>query len=89
MDIEFDETKDRGNLALHGVPLALARELDWDRALVWLDQRYHYDEYRMLALVPKDMRLYYVAFVDRSTKRRIISLRKATRKEVRSYVEAY
>ncbi|MCU0613431.1 MAG: BrnT family toxin, partial [Candidatus Eisenbacteria bacterium] len=31
--------------------------------------------------------LYYVAFVDRGDVRRIISLRRATRREVKRYVE--
>jgi uncharacterized DUF497 family protein len=38
---------------------------------------------RMIALAP----LYYVAFVDRGDRRRIISLRRATRREVKHYVE--
>jgi uncharacterized protein len=40
MDIEFDPVKDASNQAKHGVSLALAAELDWDAALVWVDARY-------------------------------------------------
>ena len=46
MRIEFDKTKDEANLAKHGVSLAMAKELDWDAALVWLDDRFEYDELR-------------------------------------------
>jgi uncharacterized DUF497 family protein len=85
--IEFDPTKDASNRARHGVSLSLARELDWDAALAWVDHRFGYDELRMIALAPKTNTLYYVAFVDRGDRRRIISLRRATRREVKHYVE--
>ena len=44
-------------------------------------------ETRMIALAPKTEILYYVAFVDRGEVRRIISLRRANRREVKHYVE--
>lgn len=87
MEIEFDPIKNIANQAKHGVSLALGSELDWDAALVWIDERYGYDEVRMIALAPKTNTLYYVAFVDRGETRRIISLRHATRSEVKHYVE--
>ena len=87
MEIEFDPIKNIANQAKHGVSLALGSELDWDAALVWIDERYGYDEVRMIALAPKTNTLYYVAFVDRGEARRIISLRPATRREVTHYVE--
>jgi hypothetical protein len=86
--IEFDPAKDTENQARHGVSLALARELDWDAALVWVDSRFEYDELRMIALAPKTDTLYYVAFVERGEVQRIISLRQATRREVKHYVQS-
>lgn len=86
MRISYDLAKDASNRIKHGVSLALARELDWDSALVWADDRYEYDELRMVALAPKTNTLYYVSFVDRGSLRRIISLRLATRREVKHYV---
>ncbi len=88
MRIEFDPDKDRANRERHGVPLVLAVELDWEAALVWVDERFDYDETRMIALAPKTGILYYVAFVDRGEVRRIISLRRATRREVKHYVQS-
>ena len=88
MQIEFDPAKNSGNQAKHGVSLALAGELDWEAALVWVDDRFEYAELRMIALAPKTNILYYVAFVDRGTTRRIISLRRANRREVKHYVES-
>ena len=87
MRIEFDPAKDAENQARHGVSLALAHELDWDAALVWVDARFEYDELRMIALAPKTDTLYYVAFVERGEVQRIISLRQATRREVKHYVQ--
>jgi uncharacterized DUF497 family protein len=87
MRIELDPAKDRANQAKHGVSLALAGRLDWEAVLVWIDDRFEYDEVRMIALVPKAEILYYVAFVDRGEVRRIISLRRANRREVKHYVE--
>ena len=87
MQIEFDPAKDAANQAKHGVSLAMAKELDWETALVWVDQRIEYGEARMIALAPKSEILYYVAFVDRGEVRRVISLRRANRREVRHYVE--
>ena len=88
MRIEFDPAKDSGNQTKQGVSLALAGELDWEAALVWIDDRVEYAELRMIALAPKTNILYYVAFVDRGTTRRVISLRQANRREVKYYVES-
>lgn len=89
MRIEFDPVKDASNLSKHGLSLSMASELDWDEALVWVDDRYEYGEVRMIALAPDTGILYYVAFVDRDEVRRIISLRRANRREVKHYVESF
>ena len=77
MRLEFDPDKDAGTQAKHGVSLSLAGELDWDVALVWVDERFEYGELRMIALAPETNVLYYVAFVDRGDVRRVISVRRA------------
>lgn len=87
MRIEFDPAKDTANQIKHGVSLSMAGELDWEAALVWVDVRFEYTETRMVAIAPKTEILYYVAFVDRGEVRRIISLRRANRREVKYYVE--
>jgi uncharacterized DUF497 family protein len=56
---------------------------------VWVDERFEYDEIRVIALAPKTGILYYVAFVDRGEVRRIISLRRANRREVKYYVQSF
>ena len=56
MKIEFDPFKDVTNQTKYGVFLALAGELDWEAALVLVDDRFEYGELRMIAL---DQRLGY------------------------------
>lgn len=88
MRIVFDPEKDATNLSKHGVSLAAAAELDWDAALAWIDDRADYGEQRIIALAPMGDRLFFVVFVDRVEGRRVISLRRANRREVSHYVKA-
>jgi uncharacterized DUF497 family protein len=88
VQFDFDPGKDATNLSKHGLSLAAAAELSWEAALVWLDDRADYGEVRMVALAPIGDILFFVAFVDREPVRRIISLRRANRREVSHYVEA-
>jgi hypothetical protein len=46
--------------------LVLAEQLDWDCALVLVDDPFDDDEVRMIAPAPNTGTLYYVAFVDRA-----------------------
>ena len=88
MLIVFDPGKDATNLSKHVVSLAAAAELDWDAALTWIDDRADYGEQRIVALAPMGDRLFFVAFVDRDDVRRVISLRRAKRREDSHYVKA-
>lgn len=83
--ITFDQAKDATNLDKLGVSLALADQLDWNAAVVWEDRRRDYGETRFVALAPHVRRLYCVAFTERTGMRRIISLRKANRREIDLY----
>jgi len=88
VEFEFDPGKDATNIGKHGLSLAAAAELSWDAALVWIDDRADYGEVRMVALAPIEDILLFVAFVDREPARRIVSLRRANRREVNHYVKA-
>jgi uncharacterized DUF497 family protein len=89
VQFDFDSSKDATNLSKHGLSLAAAAELSWEAALVWLDDRADYGEVSMVALAPIGDMLFFVAFVDRGSTRRILSLRRANRREVNHYVNAY
>ncbi len=56
---------------------------------VWVDDRFEYDELRMIALAPKTKTLYYAAFVDHGETLKIISLRRALRREVKHHVQNF
>lgn len=87
MRCTFDPTKDQTNQAKHGVSLAMAENFEWDSAVVWPDDRRDYGEPRQCALGYIADRLVNVVFVDRGETRRIISLRKANKREERIYAE--
>lgn len=61
MQFDFDLAKDVLNYEKHGLSLAMANELDWEAALVRVDERFEYGESRMIALAPQSAILYYVA----------------------------
>jgi uncharacterized DUF497 family protein len=85
MDVTYDPAKDTANVAKHGVSLAGAVSIVWDRAVIWPDHRRNYGEPRMVALAPIGQRLHCVVFVDRDNARRIISLRRANQREFDLY----
>lgn len=68
--------------------MSAAKELEWDTAITWVDTRRDYGEGRECGIGYIGLTLYFVAFVERDHTRRIISLRKANRKEVKRYAEA-
>lgn len=86
--IEFDLAKDRANAAKHGVALDQAGELEWDWLLCRPDTRRDYRELREIGFAPIGEDVFCVVFVQRGDVFRVISLRRASRKEVRSYASA-
>ncbi len=93
VEIEFDAAKNAANIRKHGMPLSLAAQLDWERAIVWADRRFAYSEERMAALLPGfelgSRILYFAVYVERGTRYRMISLRHASRKEKLKYDHDY
>ena len=89
MFLQFDPLKDELNQQKHGVSLALAADLDWELGIVWDDERVDSGERRQCCLAPLGSRLFFVVFVDRAERRRIISLRKANVREIKFYAEHY
>jgi len=86
-EITFDPLKDQRNRQKHGISLADARLLDWEHVDLWFDQRRDYGEPRQCGTGRIGRRLYFVVFVWRNGKRRIISLRKANDREEKRYVK--
>lgn len=85
MHIEFDIIKDTANQQKHGVSLELAGEIDWSEVLCMVDDRNDYGEVREIGFAVIAHRLYVVVFVQRGDTMRIISLRKANKRESKLY----
>lgn len=85
MKIDFSEEKNIINWRKHNISLADANMLEWDTLLCIPDDRQDYGEERFIGYALIGARLYCVVFTDRANVRRIISLRKANKREVMRY----
>ena len=85
--IEWDETKRAANFAKHGVNFPAAAEFEWDGALVVEDTRLDYGETRYQALGIIGQRLHMLVYTPIPDGFRVISLRKANKREVGFYVK--
>lgn len=86
MELEWDERKRRSNLTKHGVDFADAVQVFADRrAIVVPDARRDYGELRFRAIGSVAGFVLAVVFTDRAERRRIISARRASRRERQAY----
>jgi uncharacterized protein len=85
VDLEFDAKKDALNQAKHGYELGLAIHLFSGRYHLEVDDRRDYGEVRKIATGYIDGRLFVCVFTERKTAKRIISLRKANKREQHDY----
>ena len=85
MEFEWDEAKRAVNLAKHGLDFADVAGLNWDEAAIRPDLRFQYGEDRFRAFCMLDGELFSIAYTLRSTVVRILSFRRANRKERRLY----
>ena len=85
MHFTCDPNKSRANYFKHGIVLEFAQYLDWTKKVVWQDVRYNYNEVRMSGLVPLEGKVYAVVYVLHAEFTRMISLRKANKREAKHY----
>lgn len=87
MHIQFDPAKDLINQSKHGVSLEMAEQLEWDWLVCHEDEsRHDYYELRLIGFAPIGPVVYCLVFVEiEDDILRIISLRKATKPEVKDY----
>jgi uncharacterized protein len=83
---EWDEGKRQANLAKHGVDFAEAEGFDWDTAKQCPDERLDYGEARTKATGLIGNRVHVLVYAPRGMTKRIISLRKANRREIRDWL---
>jgi uncharacterized DUF497 family protein len=81
----FDPAKDAVNHAKHGVSLALGEVLFTGPHRSMTDDRFDYREVGRIAFGQIGGRLFVCVYADRNGDRRVISLRKANRREVLRY----
>lgn len=87
MDITYDPSKDEAKIVKHGVSLEMAAMLEWSEVMAYVDTRQDYREVREVGFGLIVERLYCIVFTQRREAIHIISMRKANKREVKSYVE--
>lgn len=83
MRYDWDETKRQSNIAKHGVDFVAAADFEWDVAFVLTSQTAN--EPRLVAIAPINLRLHVLVFSIERRIVRIISPRKANKREARLY----
>lgn len=84
----WDERKSRQNAKKHGIPLDLAPEMFNGAVYEVGDDREYHSETRTIAIGMIQGRFFVCVYTLRGDERRVISLRKATKREREHYVEA-
>ncbi|MDP1653228.1 MAG: BrnT family toxin [Rhodocyclaceae bacterium] len=87
MKYEFDTAKDESNLDKHGLSLVDAEGFEWETAVVHEDTRKQYAERRFEVKGYIGDRLHVMVCCFRADAVRVISLRKANSREVKSYAK--
>ena len=87
MRYQWDDEKNRANIAKHGIDFSLAENFEWDSALETINNRKDYGEERWITLGRIKNRLYVMIYVYRQNYIRIISLRKANKREREFYAK--
>jgi uncharacterized DUF497 family protein len=85
MNYEWDESKRVANIVKHGVDFTAAEDFDWSTAMETIDNRFTYNETRWIALGRINKRVYVLIYTERRKKIRLISLRKANKREIDFY----
>jgi uncharacterized DUF497 family protein len=88
MRLEFDPIKSERNARERGLPFERAADFEWQSAIVVADMRRDYGEARLVATGLLDGRLHVLCFGRIEDGIRVISLRKANRREVLEYGQA-
>ena len=85
MEIEFNPQKNARNIDERGLSFEQVREFDFETALYVVDDRHDYGETRIRALGFVGPRLHVLVFVEVPKGIRVISFRKANKREVIGY----
>jgi hypothetical protein len=86
VDIEFDSTKDAANRLKHGLPLALGAAVLMNMIGRIEDDRHEYGKTRFNAFGVVDQRLLVCTYTMRGDTYRLISVRKGSKQERRTWL---
>ena len=89
MQYEWDENKRIANFNRHKVDFTKAIDFEWETAVETIDDRSNYGEERWVTIGFIQKKLHVMVYTIRGNKIRIISLRKANRRESKYYEEAH
>jgi len=89
LKFEWDPEKDRINIARHGISFAAAAAFDWQHAQIFTDDRKDYGEDRFQARGMLAGRLHFAVFTLRGDRVRLISLRRANKRERRDHAAIF
>jgi uncharacterized protein len=87
MEFEWDPAKNRSNFAKHGLDFEDAREVFAGFSVTFVDRRFDYGETRLITIGRLDGREVVITHSMRGESMRIISMRKANRREQKIYQE--
>ncbi len=85
MEIEFDTNKNAANIRLRGLSFERVVDFDFENAVYRQDSRRDYGEIRIRTLGFLDGRLHALVFTETAKGVRVISFRKANKREVKTY----
>lgn len=88
MEIIYDPDKDARNIEQRGLSFELVHAFDFETALFVVDDRHDYGEVRYRGLGLLGERVHALVFTETPNGIRIISFRKANKREAKSYEQA-
>ena len=85
MKLEFDPNKSERNSRERGLPFEMVEHFEWDTCQTRDDVRHLYPEPRRVSVGFIGLRLHVVCYTPVKDGLRIISFRKANKREIRNY----
>jgi uncharacterized DUF497 family protein len=85
MQITYDPVKNMRNIKERGLSFDLAADFGFETAVFWIDDRKKYSEVRVSSLGLLDGRVHSLVFTETGEGIRVISFRKANKREAKRY----
>ncbi|MFC0819904.1 BrnT family toxin [Moraxella marmotae] len=89
MKISYDLNKNQKNIDERGLSFDEVINFDWDSAKIAIDDRFDYGETRYIAAGFLGDRLHILVFTPLTDGVRVISFRKANKREIKHYEQTF